>query len=195
VRKSFWVLPVIASFVVSCSQPPTDTSAQLYNAVATIKDIMDSLVDPSADFIWDSVGAVITAEGVTEKAPTNDEEWKEERRHAIRLVESANLLVMPGRRVAAPGDKAENPEVELTPEQIETEIAATRRTFLRLATEFRTTAVEILAAADNRDLNALLRLGAELDVRCENCHKTYWYPNDPVFKNEPKETDKDKAPE
>ena len=28
---------------------------------ATIKDIMDSMVDPSADYIWDAVASTVTA--------------------------------------------------------------------------------------------------------------------------------------
>jgi len=75
---------------------------------------------------------------------------------------------------------------------MESMIKETRKTFLRLAKEFQTTGIDLLAATDKRDLEAISRLGAELDTRCENCHKTYWYPKDPVFKNDPKETDKDK---
>jgi hypothetical protein len=181
----------------SCSATQEDKAAATpppeYNPITTIKDIMNSHVDPSADHIWQSVGAEITEKGLVEKAPRTEEEWKEERRHAILLTDAANLLMMPGRRVAQPGDKAENPEYELSPEQIESEISATRRTFLRLAKEYQTTAIEILQATDKKDLDGILRLGAELDMRCENCHKTYWYPNDPVFKDQPKETDKEKA--
>ena len=70
---------------------------------ATIKDIMDSLVDPSADYIWDAVATTVTAKGKEEKYPRTDEEWKELRRRAIQLMEASNLLLIPGRRVARPG--------------------------------------------------------------------------------------------
>jgi len=150
------------------------------------------MVDPSADYLWESVGVEISAEGEIEHAPRTDEEWKDERRRAIQLVEAANLLVMPGRLVAKPGEKAENPDIELTPEEMTPLLKETRKTFLRLVREFQGTSIELLEATDRRDLEAISRLGAELDMRCENCHKTYWYPKDPVFKNDPKETDKDK---
>jgi hypothetical protein len=192
-QKRCFLLGIILLCLASCSLSG-DKAAQAsdYNSVATIKDIMDSMVDPSADFVWDSVGVEITAEGTVERAPKTDEEWKDERRRVVQLVEAANLLVMPERRVAKPGEKAENPEIELAPEEMESMIKETRKTFLRLAKEFQTTGIELLAATDKRDLEAISRLGAELDTRCENCHKTYWYPKDPVFKNDPKETDKDK---
>ena len=190
-RKDLILLALISTCFVSCS-PAGNPKPEEYNTVATIKDIMDSMVDPSADYVWESVGIEISAEGTIEHAPRTDEEWKDERRRVIQLVEAANLLVMPGRLVAKPGEKAEDPEIELTPEEMEPLLKETRKTFLRLAKEFQGTSVELLEATDKRDLEAISRLGAELDMRCENCHKTYWYPKDPVFKNDPKETDKDK---
>jgi len=174
----FLVFPVFC-ILASCAPaaPPSD-----YNVVATIKDIMDSAVDPSADYIWESLGTEVSAEGVKEKRPANDDEWKEERRKAVLLVEAANLLLMPGRKVAKAGEKAENPEVELGPEQIEALINKDRPSFVKLAKEFQQTAIEQLKAVDDRNIQELLRTGGDLDTRCENCHKVYWYPNDPAFK-------------
>jgi hypothetical protein len=167
----------------SCSKPAAPTAD--YNLVATIKDIMDSHVDPSADYIWQSIGTEVSAEGIKEKRPQNPEEWKEERRRAMVLVEAANLLIMPGRRVAREGEKADNPEVELGPEEIQALIDKDRPNFLRLAKEFQTTAIEQLKAVDDKDIEALLKVGGDVDTRCENCHKVYWYPNDPAFKDQP----------
>src|SRR5436189_5377630 len=103
-------------FWSSCSQqsqPPAQPQAQAeYRPTATIKDIMDSMVDPGADYIWDSVETVVSAKGVEEKLPRTDEEWKEVRRHAVMLMEATNALQIPGRHVAAPGEKADDPKVE-----------------------------------------------------------------------------------
>ena len=179
----FLAIPAACLFV-SCSAtpPPSD-----YNLVGTIKDIMDSAVDPAADYIWESIGTEVSAAGVIDKRPQNDEEWKEERRRAVLLVEAANLLMMPGRKVAKAGEKAENPEVELGPEEIEALINKDRAAFVKLAKEFQETAIEQLKAVDERNIEELLRTGGDLDTRCENCHKTYWYPNDPSFKQSPVE--------
>ena len=64
-----------------------------YRLDATIKDIMDSFVDPSADYIWDAVSTTMTASGSVEKYPRTDEEWRELRRRAIQIMEGANLLL------------------------------------------------------------------------------------------------------
>jgi len=180
---TFFLALASAGLLGSCSKPAAPTAD--YNLVATIKDIMDSHVDPSADYIWQSIGTEVSAEGIKEKRPQNPEEWKEERRHAMVLVEAANLLIMPGRRVAKEGEKADNPEVELGPEEIQALIDKDRPNFLRLAKEFQTTAIEQLKAVDDKDIEALLKVGGDVDTRCENCHKVYWYPNDPAFKDQP----------
>jgi hypothetical protein len=193
-------LVFLCCITVSCTAPKADTntapaadSTPGPKIVATIKDIMDTMVDPSADYIWESIGTEVSAAGIKEKYPRNPEEWKEERRHAMALVEAANLLVMPGRRVAQPGEKSENPGIELGPDEIQALIDKNRPTFIRLAKEFQDTAIEQLKAVDDKDLQALLKTGGDIDTRCENCHKTYWYPNDPAFANQPKETDKENA--
>jgi len=180
---TFFLALASAGLLGSCSKPAAPTAD--YNLVATIKDIMDSHVDPSADYIWQSIGTEVSAEGIKEKRPQNPEEWKEERRRAMVLVEAANLLIMPGRRVAKEGEKADNPEVELGPEEIQALIDKDRPNFLRLAKEFQTTAIEQLKAVDDKDIEALLKVGGDVDTRCENCHKVYWYPNDPAFKDQP----------
>ena len=79
----------------SCSnqQKQSEASQQAeYRTTATVKDIMDSMVDPGADFMWQAVETIISANGVEEKAPRTDEEWKEVRRHAIMVLEATNLL-------------------------------------------------------------------------------------------------------
>jgi hypothetical protein len=168
--------------LASCAAPAPPASD--YNTVATIKDIMDSAIDPAADYIWESLGTEVSAEGIVEKRPQNEEEWKEERRKAIILVEAANLLMMPGRHVAKPGEKAENPEVELAPEEIEALINKDRESFIKLTKDFQDMAIQQLKAVEARDIPELLRTGGDLDTKCENCHKKYWYPNDPVYKEQ-----------
>src|SRR3989449_8263113 len=102
----------------SAQQVPPQPQAE-YRTTATVKDLMDSVVDPGSDYIWDSVETIVSAKGVEEKFPRTDEEWKQVRRHAIMLLEATNLLQMPGRHVAKPGEKADDPKVELAPEKIE----------------------------------------------------------------------------
>jgi len=205
-RKYFLLSLVVlmACLAVSCTAAskteapkteatPAAEAGSTLEHVATIKNIMDAFVDPSADYIWESVGTEVSAAGTIERRPRNDDEWKEERRHALILVEAANLLVMPGRRVAKAGEKSENPGIELSPEEIQALIDKDRPTFLRLAREFQVTAIEQLKAIENKDIQGMLKTGGDIDTNCENCHKVYWYPNDPVYSNEkPAETTPEK---
>jgi hypothetical protein len=143
-----------------------------------VKDIMDSLVDPSADTLWDSVETIISAAGIEEKAPHTDEEWLNLRRNAVRLVEATNLLLMPGRHVARPGEKAEAPDVELGPEDIEKRINADRAQWVTLAHGLHDEALRALQAIDAKNVPNLFDAGDKLDGACERCHLKYWYPPD-----------------
>ena len=156
----------------------TKSSAPQLQQTATIKDIMDSMVDPSADVLWDSIETVISAAGIEEKMPRTDEEWADVHRAAVRLVEATNLLLMPGRHVAKPGEKAENPEVELGPEDIEKRITADWPAWIALAHGLHDAAVPALRATEARDVPGLFAAGDKIDTACENCHQKYWYPPD-----------------
>ena len=55
-------------------------------------EIMETMVDPSANFIWKSVSSIVTAGGVKETFPRTDKEWDDVRRAASRLAEGGRLL-------------------------------------------------------------------------------------------------------
>ena len=162
-------------WATSCSRSSTPE----YRPTATIKDIMDSIVDPNADGIWDSVEIVATLEGVTEKVPKTDDDWKALRRHAIALIEASNLLVMPGRHIAEPGQKAEDSRVDLQPEEIEGLINQDRVKWATLAFALQDAGAQNLKAITARDVKQLIDAGEALDTACENCHKKYWYRVEP----------------
>jgi len=145
---------------------------------ATIKDIMDSMVDPSGDFMFESVVEIADANGITHKAPHTDEEWEEVRHRALILLEAPNLLIMEGRKVAKPGEKSKNPEVELEPEQIQKLLDSDRASFVRRARRLQDAAAMALKAVDAKDKDALFQSIESIDKACENCHLHYWYPND-----------------
>jgi len=67
---------------------------------------MDSMVDPSGDFLFESIQEIADEKGIRQVAPETDEQWTEVRRRALILVEAPNLLAMEGRKVAQPGEKA-----------------------------------------------------------------------------------------
>jgi hypothetical protein len=104
----------VASLLVTaaCQNQPQQTAAPPaasqpeYIPTATIKDLMDAVVDPSADVVWLSVTTVQSAKGTVDTAPKTDEEWAKVRKGAIALTEAGNLLMVPGRHVARPGEKS-----------------------------------------------------------------------------------------
>ena len=188
---AFWGLCVAGVVLIAgaaCSAPkleaPGTTTSKVLNTAAefrttaTIKDIMDSVVDPSADFIWDSVATIVTKKGTEERRPRTDMEWKEVRRRAIALVEATNLLIMDGRIVAKPGEKSENPGIELGPEEIKVLIDEDRASFIKFAHGLHDAGMKALAAIDKKDAEALSDSGETIDEACEQCHLKYWYPPD-----------------
>ncbi|PWT85811.1 MAG: hypothetical protein C5B57_02205 [Blastocatellia bacterium] len=175
-RRTQWLFAAaVVLFIVAACNRAKPAESQL-RPTATIKDIMDSMVDPSADFLWDSVATIVSAAGTEERRPRTDEEWKNVHRRAIELLEATNLLLLEGRHVAKSGEKSENPEVELQPEQIEKLINADRVAWVNFAHGLHDAAMPALKATEVRDAEALLDAGEKIDTACENCHLKYWYP-------------------
>ena len=144
-------------------------------AVATLKELMDSTVDPAADGIWDAVAVRSTRKGVEHHQPRTPEEWAAVRRHAVTLIEAMNLVVMPGRHAATVGTK---PGLgELDPAQIERAIAEKHPLFVSFAQALQGTAQQALIAIDQKDIDAMVTTGGDIDAACEVCHVTFWYPN------------------
>ena len=139
---------------------------------------MDSMVDPSADFLFESVATIGDEQGIREIAPRTDEEWQEVRRRAIVLLEAPNLLIMQGRAVAGPTDTSQNPAIELQPEQIQALIDADRPAFIERARSLQDAAMLALKASEAKNKDALFAASERIDKACENCHLKYWYPND-----------------
>jgi len=186
--KIFWgccAASAACIVVAACSSPAPAASAAKTVAAApdfrltgTIKDIMDGVVDPSADYLWDSVSTIVTRKGVEERRPRTDEDWKNVRRRAIELIEAPNLLIMDGRKVAKPGEKSENPGIELGPEDIQQIIDGDRATFVQRAHALQDAGLKALAAIDKKDVDGLSDAGEAIDEACEQCHLKYWYPPD-----------------
>jgi hypothetical protein len=151
-----------------------------YEAAATVKDLMQSIVDPSADLVWNAVTTVQTAKGTIETVPKTDEDWLKVRHGAVGLSEGANLLMMPGRHVARPHEKSETPGVELEPSEMEELINKDRPAFYQRARALHEAGMAAVAAADAKDAQKLFEVGEQIENACENCHSHYWYPNEKV---------------
>ncbi|HEX6996777.1 MAG TPA: hypothetical protein VF322_01460 [Gammaproteobacteria bacterium] len=145
-------------------------SGQDYMPQATLVEVMSGMVMPFAQVVWDAVIYDETIHG-----PDTDEGWQEARNAAVALAESANVLVIPGRKVAGP-DKMAN-EGELAPEEIEALIAKNRGAWVGHAHALHEVATQAIAAIDARDANKLSDVSGALDSVCEGCHLQFWYPN------------------
>src|SRR4051812_36413832 len=79
-----------ALFGGSCggAEPPP------FKPVADTKLLMQSVVDPNADIVWDAVKTIDTPKGVEEIRPRTDEQWALVRNAAVTVAESGNLLMM-----------------------------------------------------------------------------------------------------
>jgi hypothetical protein len=151
-----------------------------YAPTSTIKELMLNVIDSSADEVWLSVTAVVDEKGLAETAPQSDEDWTRVRHGATTLMEAANLLMIPGRRVARPGEKSETPGVELEPEEMDALIAKDRAGWNTRARALHDAAQATLLAVEARDAKKVFELGEQIELACEGCHSTYWYPNEKI---------------
>jgi len=153
--------------------------APQYQLTATVHDLMEGLIDPSADTLWDSVAYIASAAGIEDRQPRTAADWQAVRTSAVNLIESANLLSMPGRVVA--NDSPDNPPQpgpgELSHAEIQKRIEATHEGFVQFARGLQAAGLEALAAIDAKNAQGLMDAGTTIDNACEACHVTYWYPN------------------
>jgi len=123
----------------------------------SIRDLMQSIIDPSADVLWNAVGTIVDKEnGIVELSPKTEEDWLNMRHAAVRIIEGGNLLLMPGRLAAPAGARSETPGVELALQAL---------------------GLEALRASEAKNAVLLMDIGARMDGVCESCHQTYWYPH------------------
>ena len=163
---------VLATAFAACAGPPPVEP----RPAATVEELMRTMIDPAADAIWDAVVTESTPEGIVETRPETDGDWTRLRRQAVLLAESANLLLVEGRRIAAPESRSELPGIDLHPDAIEELLADDWRSWAEAARGLGDTSATVLDAVDARDVDALLAAGAQLDLACERCHAVYWYP-------------------
>ena len=173
---AFIVLSALVLAGTGCSRREERARQPQFKPTATVRDIMTSIVDPGADVLWNSVATIVSLTGTEERAPKTDEEWEAVRRSAVQLVEATNLLRVPGRHVARPGEKSENPRIELQPETIQRMIAEDPAMWSQHLDQLHDAAVPALAAADARNAKGLFDAGEHIERACESCHQQYWYP-------------------
>jgi hypothetical protein len=96
------LLLLISVILAACSAPEENGTAQssadpTFNTALGVQDIMSLVLEPASDILWDSGGWVLDASGYEELYPTTDEGWAYVRAQAATVVESGNMLALPGR--------------------------------------------------------------------------------------------------
>jgi hypothetical protein len=116
--------------------------------VASVKQIMNGIVSPASTVIFNAVSTTVTAKGVEDVAPRNDEEWAAVGNSAAALAEAGNLLMLDGRAVDR-GDW-----ITMSKAMIEAG---------RLS----------LKAVESKSTDGLLAAGENVNTSCDNCHRRY----------------------
>jgi hypothetical protein len=170
---------LVVLILAGCNAQPAKPAAPApdYKAVFPIEEVMGHVIMPNADLLWGSVATNVTAKGVEEIVPKTEDDWERVRNYAVTLVEGTNLLLIPGRHVAAPGKKAADAS-ELSPEEIEAKITADPAMWASHVSKLREVAMESVAAIEKKSPEAMIEAGDHLDKACEDCHLVYWYPNE-----------------
>jgi hypothetical protein len=179
-RAALTLGAVAASVLLAVAVGPSNAAVEPdkngFIPEATILEIMESTIMPSAQIIWDAVAVDVTEKGTIEKTPQTDEDWATLRWTAVTLAEATNLLVIPGRRVAPPGTVSENPDAELTPEKVQALLDKERPAWIAHAHVLHEAAMEALRAIDARNIDGISEAGGTIDAACEGCHLQFWYP-------------------
>jgi hypothetical protein len=127
---------------------PTASAGPEYHQVADVKQLMNWILDPSSDVIWEAVGTIVTEEGEQNLAPETDEQWTAIRDSAAMIAEAGNLLLMPG-RARDQGDWAKH------------------------AHDMTKAAQAAMAAAEAKDTESLFTAGGDIYLVCTACHEQY----------------------
>jgi hypothetical protein len=130
------------------SEPTEQVDSSPYKLSGDVKHIMQWVLDPAVDGVWDSAGSIITAAGTRELAPTTDEGWLAVEHSAAVVAASGNLLLMPGRAVDDEGWR------NISQGLVEAGLLAQ-------------------AAAKNQDSDALFDAGGQIYRVCKACHSVY----------------------
>ncbi len=147
-----------------------------FNIQMTIRDVMNTFIDPNADIIWEAVSFEASLDGgIIEKVPEADEDWELLRKSAIGIIEGANSLMIPGRRVAPPGSTTPYPDAEYEPLEVEEKLQQDRVSWIAFAQGLQVATMSALNAIDARDLDAYTEAGGAIDNACTACHQQYWY--------------------
>jgi len=143
VRTAWLVLLVLA--IAGCRRTPQPDGTASMQVYASTKDIIDAIVAPDSQAIFDAVGY---ENGQLTRAPHGDDQWNRLRLQALSIAEAGNLLMMRSRAKDA-GD------------------------WMTFAHRMSVKAAAVADAASSTDPDRFLNAGGELYETCTACHMKY----------------------
>ncbi|HEV7390914.1 MAG TPA: hypothetical protein VGO08_04665 [Burkholderiales bacterium] len=136
-------------FLFGCSPPPPPAPAsRSVTPVLELRQVMEWVIDPAADVIWDAVKSITTEAGTKEIAPQTDEQWAAVRNASATLIEAGNMLMLEGR-------------------------ARDQKDWMGGARGLVKTGTAALKAAEAKDKDAVFAAGGEIYTVCKGCHQLY----------------------
>ena len=118
------------------------------NSSLSLKQVMEWVIDPNADVVWESVKSISNAKGTTEIYPRTDAQWDAVRNSAATLVEAGNILMLEAR---AKDDKQ----------------------WMEYAKRLSRTSELALKATQDKNKEALFDAGGNIYNACKGCHDKY----------------------
>jgi len=116
--------------------------------VATTKQIMNGIVGPAANAIFNAVSTTVSEKGIEEVFPRNDEEWAALGNQAAALAEAGNLMLVEGRAVDN-GD------------------------WIKMSQAMIDAGKQTLKAVEAKSTEGVLGAGESVNTSCDNCHQRY----------------------
>lgn len=139
---------ILVCLLLAACGPQPEQSAIQPAATGSAYQMMTEYLEPAADKIWDSAGAIITIEGEEDLQPTTDEGWAAVVHAATVVAEGGNLLMLKG-------------------------YAADQGDWIEYAQGLTKAGLKARQAALNQDDEALFNAGGEIYNVCRACHNKY----------------------
>jgi hypothetical protein len=127
---------------------PADNPGAHYSTTLDVKQVMNWVMDPNANVVFNAVATIVTEHGEEKVEPKTDAEWSAVRNSAAVILESGNLLMLPGR-------------------------ARTEGDWNEKARALSAAAEAALQATDVKDPEALFTAAGDLYEACSACHARY----------------------
>ena len=147
-----------------------------FDTTASLRGLMNSIIDPHATIIWQAVRYIVSIEGVEEETfPQSDEDWLNLRNSALTMIEAGNSMMIPGRRAAAADYITEFPDFYFTTGEIEQMIGLDPEIWNEYVKDFQFSVQQVLDNIERKDLFRYMEVGSVLNQTCDSCHGQYWY--------------------